>query len=129
MKYMNIEIDDNVVNQYKNKYGITAEEACKMYLDDNNIIEDKELTKNNKKELKESDMKISYNIEEKKERKKRVANISNEKQELFQSIVDGLTQNNYEFNILNNNKLIQILINGHSFNINLIENRKKKESK
>ena len=125
MKYLNFDIDDKKVHQYMLKYKISKEEACKMYLDDNNLKEDKELTKTNKKELKTAD-KISYDIEEKKERKKRVANISNEKQELFQTLVNALQSSDYNFNIVTDNKLIHLTINDLSFDVNIVQNRKKK---
>lgn len=125
MKYLNFDIDDKIINQYELKYKINKQEACKMYLDDNNLKEDKELTQTNKKELKKAE-KISYDIEEKKERKKRVANISEEKQQLFQILLNTIQNNNYNYEVVTDNKLIHLTINGIGFDINLTQNRKKK---
>lgn len=126
MKYLNFNIDDKIIKQYISKYKISKEEACKMYLDDNNLKEDVELTKINKKELKNAE-KIKYDIDEKKERKKRVATISDEKQKLFQFLTKSLQDNNYNYNVLIKNKLIHLVINDLSFDINITQNRKVKK--
>lgn len=63
---------------------------------------------------------------EKKPRKPKTVKISNEKQKIFEDIVDFLARD-YDITIEINNKLLIIHENGKEFKLNLSETRQKKK--
>ena len=68
--------------------------------------------------------KVTNNV--KKERKPRVYVASNEKSAIFSDIYAFLSEN-YDVSVVTNNKKLQILLNGKSFTLDLVENRPKKK--
>ena len=61
----------------------------------------------------------------KKEKKQRIAQVSAEKQKIFEDIVNFL-QKDYDICIEKDNKLLKITENGKVFKLDLIETRQKK---
>ena len=61
----------------------------------------------------------------KKEKKQRIAQVSDEKQKIFKDIVNFL-QKNYDISVEKDNKLLKITENGKIFKLDLIETRQKK---
>ena len=60
-----------------------------------------------------------------KEKKQRIAQVSDEKQKIFKDIVNFL-QKNYDISVEKDNKLLKIAENGKVFKLDLIETRQKK---
>lgn len=109
---------------------ISKEDAIAMWLDDNGYTVNEEQAELDAKASKE---KISCDARSVKERKKsqpRTTKVSNEKKELFESIVQNLTRcvpvEQENIKILTENKLIQVKIGEKVFKIDLIEQRKPK---
>ena len=124
------EIDKNVVENYMQKYNISQNEAIKMYLDSQNIVTDEEEVKKQKEDDAVNNYKIDHgDIEDKKPRKKREAKISEQKQQVFEMLVNTFdnaknTVENFDYHIEIENKLIIINYNGKNFKLDLIESRK-----
>lgn len=64
---------------------------------------------------------------EKKERQPRTVKISDEKTTLFKTVSDCLSDNNFDFTVEKDNKLIIVNINGKKFKLDFIETRQKKK--
>ena len=79
-------------------------------------------------EINAKDIKIGARATEskaKKEKKQRIAQVSDEKQKIFKDIVNFL-QKNYDISVEKDNKLLKITENGKVFKLDLIETRQKK---
>ena len=125
--------DDEIKNSMK-KLGLTKEQAIEMWLEDEGYLENEE-QENLCKLAKEN--KITATIHQasgdkpKKQSKPKTVKVSTEKQDLF-TLLD-VTLDDYckemggERTILNPNKLIQVELNGKTFKIDLIEQRKPKK--
>lgn len=59
------------------------------------------------------------------DKKPKVVKVSNEKTQIFNTILDILNEK-YVINVLKDNKLIEIELNGKKFKVDLIEQRQKK---
>ena len=113
------------------KLGITEDEAVEMWLEDNEYEVNEEQTA---LEEKAKGMKIDHgagNAERKKSSKPRTVHTSDEKKELFETILanidraKGVERENIE--VLKENKLIQVKIGAKTFKIDLIECRPPKK--
>ena len=113
------------------KLGISKEEAIEMWLEDNEYEVNEEQTA---LEEKAKGIKIDHgagNTERKKPSKPRTVHTSDEKKELFDTILrnlvraDGVLKEN--ITVLKENKLIQIKIGSKTFKIDLIEQRPTKK--
>ena len=125
--------DDEIKNSMK-KLGLTKDQAIEMWLEDEGYLENEE-QENLCKLAKEN--KITATIHQasgdkpKKQSKPKTVKVSTEKQDLF-TLLD-VTLDDYckemggERTILNPNKLIQVELNGKTFKIDLIEQRKPKK--
>lgn len=108
---------------------LSFEDAIQMWLEDEGYLENEEQThlcevaKMNK---------ITQNIHgarekgKKTSKKPKTVKVSTEKIELFAEILQNLTENYQNVEILKENKLISVEINGKTFKIDLIEQRKPK---
>ena len=113
------------------KLGISKEEAVEMWLEDNEYEVNEEQTA---LEEKAKSVKIDHgagNTERKKPSKPRTVHTSDEKKELFDTILrnldraDGVLKEN--ITVLKENKLIQVKIGSKTFKIDLIEQRPPKK--
>lgn len=108
---------------------LSFEDAIQMWLEDNEYLENEE--QNHLCEVAKMN-KITQNIhkagtkDKKTLKKPKTVKTSTEKIELFNEILQNLTENHQNVKILNQNKLIQVEINGKIFKIDLIEQRKPK---
>ena len=108
---------------------LSLTDAIQMWLEDEGYLENEEQThlcevaKMNK---------ITQNIHQAGERgrkssqKPKTVKVSTEKTELFAEILQNLQENHQNVEVLKENKLISVEINGKIFKIDLIEQRKPK---
>ena len=108
---------------------LSFEDAIQMWLEDNEYLENEE--QNHLCEVAKMN-KITQNIHKagakskKTSKKPKTVKTSIEKTELFNEILQNLTENHQNVKILKENKLISVEINGKTFKIDLIEQRKPK---
>lgn len=116
-----VKIPDSVIDNYCKKLQLTKDEAVELYLEENGILLNEEFEELDAKAKK---VKISKDAraESTKERKPRTVKISNEKQELFNFILEKL-DNRYNVKVTKENKLFEIELNGKIFKLDLIEQR------
>jgi hypothetical protein len=126
-KMLNIP-DEEIAKAMKN-LDLSKEEAIEMWLEDEGYLENEE-QENLCKLAKEN--KITATIHKASEGKKRqskprTVKISDEKQKLFNEILENLYKYNENVEVLKENKLIQVKIGEKVFKIDLIEQRKPKK--
>lgn len=121
--------DDEIANSMK-CLEISKEEAIEMWLCDNDLEENEELTELDTKAKK---VKINHGAgaaERKKSEKPRTVKVSDEKKELFSTILQNLDRaigvERENIQVLKENKLISVKIGEKTFKIDIIETRQKK---
>lgn len=124
-----VNIPDKEIEQSMKALDLTKEEAIEMYLEDEGYLDNDEQIELNEKAKK---VKIDHQASaidktEKKEKKVREVKVSDEKQSLFAEIVENLTENGRNYQILKENKLISVQIGEKIFKIDLIEQRMPKK--
>lgn len=108
---------------------LSFEDAIQMWLEDEGYLENEE--QNYLCEVAKVN-KITQNIhkagakDKKTSKKPKTVKVSTEKIELFAEILQNLTENYQNVEVLKENKLISVEINGKIFKIDLIETRKRK---
>lgn len=108
---------------------LSFEDAIQMWLEDEGFLENEE--QNHLCEVAKVN-KITQNIHgagergKKTSKKPKTVKVSDEKVELFKEILENLTKNHQNVEILKENKLVSVEINGKIFKIDLIEQRKPK---
>ena len=124
-----VNIPDAEIEKNMKILELSKEEAIEMWLEDEGYLDNEEQI-----ELQEKASKVRINLgasaidkTEKKEKKPREIKVSDEKQALFSEIVEKLAENDRNFEILKENKLICVKINDKTFKIDLIEQRKPKK--
>ena len=129
-----VNIPDQEIEKSMKVLGLSKDDAIQMWLEDEGYLENEE-QENLCKLAKEN--KITATIHQasgdkpKKQSKPKTVKVSTEKQDLF-TLLD-VTLDDYckemggERTILNPNKLIQVELNGKTFKIDLIEQRKPKK--
>ena len=124
-----IRIPDEDINKYMKNHGLTQEEAIQVWLEDEGYLENEE---QEILETRAKENRITATIHEagdKVKRKRsapRTVKVSDEKQQLFTEITETLEVSGLEFEILKENKLIQVKIGEKIFKIDVIEQRTKK---
>ncbi len=124
-----IRIPDEDINKYMKNHGLTQDEAIQVWLEDEGYLENEE---QEILETKAKENRITATIHEagdKVKRKRstpRTVKVSDEKQQLFNEITETLEVSGLEFEILKENKLIQVKIGEKVFKIDVIEQRTKK---
>ena len=124
-----IRIPDEDINKYMKNHGLTQDEAIQVWLEDEGYLENEE---QEILETKAKENHITATIHEagdKVKRKRstpRTVKVSDEKQQLFNEITETLEVSGLEFEILKENKLIQVKIGEKVFKIDVIEQRNKK---
>lgn len=129
-----VNIPDQEIEKAMKKLGLTKEQAIEMWLEDEGYLENEE-QENLCKLAKEN--KITATIHQasgnkpKKQSKPKTVKVSSEKQDLFTllevTLDDYCKEMGGKRTILNPNKLIQVELNGKTFKIDLIEQRKPKK--
>lgn len=108
---------------------LSLTDAIQMWLEDEGYLDNEE--QNHLCEVAKMN-KITQNIHQAGERgrkssqKSKTVKVSDEKVELFKEILKNLQENHQNVEILKENKLISVEINGKIFKIDLIEQRKPK---
>lgn len=127
-------IPDNEIDEHVEKLGVSIAEACEMYLVDNELISDETVEKLSKN-AKEN--RITQTIHDakgkKKPRKAREKKENPLKKAIINALFDGLetkvetfNAENCHFTIENDEKYINLDIDGRLFTVNLVEHRRKK---
>lgn len=123
-------IPDDYVDNAVEKYEISINEACEMWLTDNNMIINEEVEKLEEKGKKNRITQTIHGAKgEKKPRKPKEKKENPLKKDIIQAIVKGLTENfdeNMQIEVTNDEKYIDLYYNSHSFTINLVLHRTKK---
>ena len=119
-------IEETIINELMDKYDISELEAVEVYLSDNEVIENSEVTELTNKANKNRVLTTIHGIKgEKKERKPREKKENPLKQELIKKLFSALTD--YPTAIITNpERSIDIVIEGREFTVNLVEHRPKK---
>ena len=125
----NINIPNAEIEKSMKLLELTKEEAIEMWLEDEGYLDNEEQLE---LEQKAKENKITATIhraggEKKKATKPKTVKVSDEKVKLFNEILENLYKFNENVEILKENKLIQVEINGKVFKIDLIEQRKPKK--
>ncbi len=125
----NVNIPDQEIEKNMKVLELTREEAIEMWLEDEGYLDNEE---QNELDEKAKKVKIDHGASaidktEKKEKKPREIKVSDEKQALFGEIVEKLTENGRNFEIVKENKLICVKIGEKTFKIDLIEQRQPKK--
>ena len=122
-----IVIPDKEIKNLQNKLELSENDAIDLWLCDNGyeIDEEQENLDNSAKKVK-IDKEIIQN-KSKKERKPIEKKVSDEKKALFSEILSDLEDVYHNsVTVLNENKLIEVKINGKTFKIDVIEQRPRK---
>lgn len=123
-------IPDDVVDNYVDKYDISIAEACEMYLADNDKIKSKEEEELTNKAAKNAVTQTIHKARgEKKDRKPREKKENPLKKQIISAILEGIKGIEGKIEVENDEKYINLLVEGRSFTINLVEHREKKEKK
>ena len=122
-----VTISDKEINKLMSSLELTKQDAIDLWLADNGYEINEE-----QEELDKTASKVHINKDicaksSTKERKKPEIKVSDEKQALFNAVLDNLTEIYGEnVKILTKNKLISVEINGITFKIDVIQCRKPK---
>ena len=124
-----VNIPDAEIEKNASLLEITKEEAIQMWLEDNEYLENEEQTALDKKA---KAVKIQHGAsaqdKERKPAKERTIKVSDEKKQLFHIVYSALLEYGASnVQILKENKLFSIQINGKTFKIDLIEQRPPKK--
>jgi len=134
MKYKGHNIPDTEINKLMEKLDLTLEEACETILCDMGIEEDETVEELSKKALKNRVTTTIHSAKgEKKERKAREKKENPLKKQIISGIHDyfldeigHIFDKNTTISVRNDEKYIDLEINGRNFTINLVEHRQKK---
>lgn len=134
MKYKGHTIPDQEIDKMMDKLDISMAEACEMILSDRDVIENETVEELTAKATKNRVTATIHQAKgEKKERKAREKKENPLKKQIIEAISDGIYAkldtfgtNNVNYSIRNDEKYIDLEINGRSFTINLVEHRQKK---
>ena len=131
MRYKGHTIPDAEIDKMMDKLDISLEEACEMILSDRDVIEDKTVKELTAKATKNRVTSTIHQAKgEKKERKAREKKENPLKKQIIGRIFE-LFKVEYgdlmQVYLRNEEKYIDLEIDGRSFTINLVEHRQKKE--
>ena len=134
MKYKGYEIPNKEIDKMMDTLDISLEEACETYLFDHDIVENEEVEEMTKKATKNRITSTIHGAKgEKKERKPREKKENALKKQIISGIHDyfldeigHIFDKNTTISVRNDEKYIDLEVDGRSFTINLVEHRKKK---
>lgn len=125
-----INIPDREIEKLMSSLELSKDEAIDLWLCDNGYEVDEEQTELDEKASKVRILKDVEPKNAKKDRKPPEKKVSDEKKDLFSTILENLTDNYAEnVEVLTENKLISVKINGITFKIDIIQQRPPKKSK
>ena len=123
-------IPNEEIDKLVEKYELSIAEACEMWLSDNDKIVNKEVEEMSKKASKNAITQTIHGAKgEKKERKPREKKENPLKKQIISAILEGIKGIEGKIEVENDEKYINLLVEGRSFTINLVEHREKKEKK
>ena len=127
-----VNIPDDDIKGYMKSLDLTKDEAIEMWLDDEGYTENNEQMELEQKAKDSGVMRDIHGASamdktKSKSAKPKVVKVSDEKQTLFAEILSNLEYDYEKVEVLKQNKLIQVEINGKIFKIDLIEQRPKKK--
>ena len=130
MKFKGHNIPDAEIDKMMDKLDISLEEACNMILADREVIVDETVEELTKKAQKNRVTTVIHNAKgEKKERKTREKKENPLKKQIIGRIFE-LFKVEYgdlmQVYLRNDEKYIDLVVNGREFTINLVEHRQKK---
>lgn len=135
MRYKGHTIPDTEIDKMMDKLDISLEEACEMILSDRDVIENKTVKELTAKATKNRVTSTIHSAKgEKKEKKAREKKENPLKKQIISGIHDyfldeigHIFDKNTTISVRNDEKYIDLEVNGRSFTINLVEHRQKKE--
>lgn len=125
-----VNIPDKEIESYMRSLDLTKEQAIEMWLDDEGYTENEEQLELEKKAKESGIMRDIHGASATDKAKKttpKTVKVSDEKQTLFAEILSNLEYDYKKVEVLKQNKLIQVEINGKIFKIDVIEQRNKKK--
>ena len=124
-----VNVPEKEIEQNMQMLEISREEAIEMYLDDMGYTENEEqiALDEKAKKVKINHQASAENKADPKEKKPRTVKITDEKQLLFSELCNFLTEKEFNFEILKENKLISVKIGEEILKIDLINQRKPKK--
>ena len=124
-----INIPDDEISKAMKNLDLTKEQAIEMWLEDEGYLDNAEqiaLCQTAKDNRITQTIHGTHEKPRKKSEKPKSVKVSNEKVKLFNEILENLYKYNEKVEVLRENKLISVEINGKVFKIDLIEQRKGK---
>ncbi len=136
MNYKGFNIPDKQIDVLVDKLDISITEACEMYLSDKGLISNETVEELTKKANKNRVTATIHDAKgEKKERKAKEKKENPLKKQIIFGIFDYFHDEighslpeNAQIVVRNNEKYIDLIVNGREFTINLVEHRPKKMS-
>lgn len=123
-------VPDEEIDSLMEKYDLSISEACELWLSDNDKIQNEVVEEMTKKATKNAVTQTIHGAKgEKKERKPREKKENPLKKQIISAILEGIKGIEGKIDVENDEKYINLWIEGRSFTINLVEHREKKEKK
>ena len=121
-----INIPDSEIEKSMKILDLTKEQAIEMWLEDEGYLDNEEqleLTQKAKENKITATIHSARDVSKPKANKPKIVKVSEEKQTIFADILENLQKNYENVEIVKQNKLIQVKLNGKTFKIDLIEQR------
>ena len=126
----NYNIPDEEIDKLVDTWEISINEACELWLSDNDKISNEVVEEMTKKATKNAITQTIHGAKgEKKERKPREKKENPLKKQIISAILEGIKGIEGKIEVENDEKYINLWVEGRSFTINLVEHREKKEKK
>lgn len=123
-------VPDEEIDSLMEKYDLSISEACELWLSDNDKIQNEVVEEMTKKATKNAVTQTIHGAKgEKKERKPREKKENPLKKTIISAILEGIKGIEGKIDVENDEKYINLWVEGRSFTINLVEHREKKEKK
>ena len=123
-------VPDEEIDTLIEKYDLSISEACELWLSDNDKIQNEVVEEMTKKATKNAVTQTIHGAKgEKKERKPREKKENPLKKQIISAILEGIKGIDGKIDVENDEKYINLWVEGRSFTINLVEHREKKEKK
>lgn len=123
-------VPDEEIDTLIEKYDLSISEACELWLSDNDKIQNEVVEEMTKKATKNAVTQTIHGAKgEKKERKPREKKENPLKKQIISAILEGIKGIEGKIEVENDEKYINLWVEGRSFTINLVEHREKKEKK
>lgn len=123
-------VPDDAIDKIMQTYDdISIADACELWLDDNEKIKNAEAEKMTAEAKKITRTVHKARSDEKKERKPREKKENPLKKQIISAIFEGIKGIEGKIEVENDEKYINLWVEGRSFTINLVEHREKKEKK